>query len=88
MLKTKKVSQTYNMSVYTDEGDYFGEIEESIITNNKVFGWKIRATKNSFLNKVLGSAKGVIVPHQYVRSIGDILIVNKMAVPNYNSDEE
>ncbi|MBS3112557.1 PRC-barrel domain-containing protein [Candidatus Woesearchaeota archaeon] len=88
MLKTKKLSQTQNMPVYTDEGDYFGEVEESIIANNKLFGWKIRATKNSFLNKVLGSAKGVIVPHQYVRSIGDILIVNKMAVPNYNSEEE
>lgn len=88
MLKTKKLSQTQNMPVYTDEGDYFGEIEESILANNKLFGWKIRATKNSFLNKVLGSAKGVIVPHQYVRSIGDILIVNKMAVPNYNPEEE
>ena len=76
------------MAVYTDEGDYFGEIEESIITTNKVFGWKIRATKNSFLNRVLGSAKGVIVPHQYVRSIGDILIVNKSAVPSYSADEE
>ena len=88
MLKTKKISETFNMAVYTDEGDYFGEVEESIITTNKVFGWKIRATKNSFLNRVLGSAKGVIVPHQYVRSIGDILIVNKAAVPSYSSDEE
>lgn len=88
MLKTKKLSQTQSMPVYTDEGDYFGEIEESILANNKLFGWKIRATKNSFLNRVLGSAKGVIVPHQYVRSIGDILIVNKMAVPNYSSEEE
>ncbi len=88
MLKTKKLSQTLNMPVYTDEGDYFGEIEESILTSNKLFGWKIRATKNSFLNRVLGSAKGVIVPHQYVRSIGDILIVNKMAVPNYSAEEE
>jgi len=88
MLRTLKVTEVFGMPVYTDEGDYFGEVEESIIANNKLFGWKIRATKNSFLNKVLGSAKGVIVPHQYVRSIGDILIVNKMAVPNYNSEEE
>lgn len=88
MLKTKKISETFSMPVYTDEGDYFGEIEESIITTNKVFGWKIRATKNSFLNRVLGSAKGVIVPHQYVKSIGDILIVNKAAVPSYNAEEE
>jgi sporulation protein YlmC with PRC-barrel domain len=88
MLRTKKISQTYNMPVYTDEGEYFGEIEESLISNNKLFGWKIKATKNSFLTKVLGSAKGVIVPHQYVKSVGDILIINKVAVPNYSPEDD
>ena len=76
------------MQVYTDSGDYFGDVEDTIITMNKVFGWKIKATKNSFLSKVLGSAKGVIVPHQLVKAVGDILIISKSAVPNYPSDEE
>ena len=70
--------------VFTDSGEYFGDVEESILTSNKVFGWRVRATKNSFLNKVLGSAKGVIVPNQLVKSIGDIMIISKAAVPSYN----
>jgi len=86
MLKLKKISETYDMKVFTDVGEYFGDIEESIITQNKIFGWRVRATKNSFLNKVLGSAKGVIVPHQLVKSIGDIMIISKSALPT--SDEE
>jgi len=88
MLKMKKISETYEMKVYTDSGDYFGDIEESILTQNKIFGWKVKATKNSFLNKVLGSAKGVIVPHQLVKAIGDVLIISKTAVPSYSSEEE
>ena len=88
MLKMKKISETYDMKVFTDNGDYFGDIEESILTQNKVFGWRVRATKASFLNKVLGSAKGVIVPHQLVKSIGDIIIISKAAVPSYNEGEE
>lgn len=88
MLKMKNISETYDMKVFTDNGDYFGDVEESILTQNKVFGWRIRATKNSFLTKVLGSAKGVIVPHQLVKSIGDIIIISKAAVPSYSSDEE
>ena len=84
MLKMKKISETYDMKVFTDNGEYFGDVEESILTQNKVSGWRVRATKNSFLNKVLGSAKGVIVPHQYVKSIGDIMIINKAAVPSYS----
>jgi len=88
MLKMKKISETYDMRVFTDVGEYFGDIEESIITHNKVFGWRVRATKNSFLNKVLGSAKGVIVPHQLVKSIGDIMIISKAALPSSNEEEK
>ena len=87
MLKMKKISETYGMKVFTDSGDYFGDVEESILTANKVFGWRVRATKNSFLNKILGSAKGVIVPHQLVKSIGDVIIISKAAVPSYSPEE-
>jgi len=88
MLKLKKMSETYDMKVFTDSGDYFGDVEDGILTANKTFGWKIKATKNSFLTKVLGSAKGVIVPHQLVKSVGDVFIISKTAVPNYSAEEE
>lgn len=87
MLKMKKVSETYDLRVFTDSGDYFGDIEDSIVAANKVFGWKIKATKNSFLSKVLGSAKGVIVPHQLVKAVGDILIISRNAVPSSSPEE-
>jgi len=87
MLKMKRITSTYDMKVFTDNGDYFGDIEETILTQSKVFGWRVRSTKNSFLNKVLGSAKGVIVPHQLVKSVGDIMIISKAAVPNYQAEE-
>jgi len=88
MLKLKRLSETYDMKVFSDEGDYFGDVEESILTNNKLFGWKIRASKNSFLNRVLGSAKGVIVPHQLVKSVGDIMIISRNAIPQTPEEEE
>jgi len=84
----KKITESYDMRVFTDSGDYFGDIEEAILTQTKVFGWRVRATKQSFLSRVLGSAKGVIVPHQLVKSIGDIMIISKAAVPSYNGEEE
>ena len=88
MLRMKRLTETYDMKVFTDSGEYFGDVEESIITSNKVFGWRVKSTKNSFLNKILGSAKGVIVPHQLVKSIGDIMIISKSAVPSYNPEED
>lgn len=88
MLKMKKVSETYDMKVFTDNGDYFGDIEESILTQNKIFGWRVKATRNSFLNRILGSAKGVIVPHQLVKSVGDVMIISKAAIPSYGPEED
>lgn len=87
MLRMKNLKETYDMKVFTDQGDYFGDIEEAILTPTKVHGWRVKATKNSFLSKVLGSAKGVIVPHQLVKAVGDIMIISKAAVPSYPDEE-
>ena len=84
----KKIGETYEMKVFTDSGEYFGDVEESILTNNKIFGWRVRATKNSFLTKTLGGAKGVIVPHQLVKAVGDVMVINKAAIPTYEEKDE
>ncbi|MBT3865527.1 hypothetical protein HOF78_00300 [Candidatus Woesearchaeota archaeon] len=83
MLKLKKMTSVYDMKVFTDSGDYFGDVEEAIVTMTKVFGWRIRATRNSSLSKVLGGAKGVIVPHRLVKAVGDIMVISKTAIPEY-----
>lgn len=88
MLKMKKIADCYDMRVFTDSGEYFGNVEEAILTQTKVFGWRVRATRNSFLSKVLGNAKGVVVPHQLVKSIGDVMIISKAAIPSYSEEEE
>ena len=88
MLKTKRVSEIWDMKAFTDEGSYFGDIEECMISGNKIHGWRIKATKASFLSKVLGGAKGVIIPHQLVKAVGDIVIINKSAIPSYDDEEQ
>jgi sporulation protein YlmC with PRC-barrel domain len=88
MLKTKRISDSYSMNVYTDDGFYFGDIEESIISSNKVSGWRIKATKGSKLSQILSGAKGVIVPHQYVKAFGDIVIISNDALPNYEDESD
>lgn len=88
MLKLKKISEMYDMKVFTEDGYYFGEIEEARLAQNKVDGWRVRATKNSFLTKVLSSAKGVVVPQSLVKAVGDVVIISKAAVPNYNEDDD
>jgi sporulation protein YlmC with PRC-barrel domain len=87
VLRTKRVTETYDMRVFTDTGDYFGDVEEAIITQTKVIGWRVRASRSSVLSKLLGSAKGVVVPHQLVKSVGDVIIISKAAMPSYEGEE-
>lgn len=86
MLKIKQLTDTYEMQVFTDTGDYFGDIDEALISGNKVISWRIKATRSSFLSRILGTAKGVVIPHHLVKAVGDIMIVAKSAVPAYDED--
>ncbi len=79
MLRIKRMSEVLGKAVYTSDGDYFGQIEEVNLVDNKVDGWRIRIG-SGFMN-LLGGAKGVIVPHQFVKAIGDVFIVNKSSLP-------
>ena len=82
MIQTKVVSEMWSIPVYTDSGDFFGHIEDAIIFNNKVMGWKVIATEQSPIFKMLKGAKGVIIPHQHVRAVGDIMLISKSVVPS------
>jgi len=88
MLKMRKLSDSYDLKVFTDSGDYFGDIEECILAGNKISGWRIKATKTSFLSRVIGNARGVIVPHQLVKSMGDVVIISRNAVPSGDVKED
>lgn len=79
MLRIKKVSEAINKHVYTSDGDYFGLIEDVNLVDNKVDGWKIKL--GSGFTGVLGGARGVVIPQQFVKAIGDIFIVNKTSFP-------
>lgn len=85
MLKLKKISEVIGKKVYTDTGDFFGEVEESNLVENKVDGWRIRIS--SSMGNFLGGARGVIIPHQFVKAVGDVLIVSRASLPLEEGEE-
>ena len=86
-MRVRKLRGMMGAKVFTDSGDYFGEIEEANLLGNKVDGWKIRVARDSSLVGFLGGAKGLIIPHQFVKAMGDVVLVSKSAVP-VKEDEE
>ena len=84
MLRLKSMNNMEGVKVYTELGDYYGEIEEAFIQGNKVYGWKIKATPNSLLAKTASGAKKVMIGYSYIKAIGDIVLISKSIV---NFDE-
>ena len=87
MLRIKRLSEVVGRKVYTDSGDLFGIVEEVNLIDNKIDGWRIVVARESGMMEVLGGARGIIVPHQFIKAIGDILIINKNAVPVQSNEE-
>ena len=86
MLRIKKITAALGKRAYTDLGDFFGEVEEAILSENKIDSWRIRVSREMISQ--LNGARGVIIPHQFVKAVGDILIINKANLPLMSNMEE
>lgn len=84
-LNLKKLSEVYGIKVYTEDGMYLGDVEDVLITGNKIYGWKIKINDPELIKR---GAKGVIIQHQLVKAIGQIMIVSKVAYPISREEEE
>lgn len=89
MLKVKKLSEMIGMRVFTDSGDFFGSIEEVNLVDNRIDSWRMVVARSSPMVAMLGGARGIIVPHNFVKAIGeDVVIISKNAVPVGVREEE
>ncbi len=79
-MRVQKISEVLGKKVYTDSGDFFGEVEEANLFENKIEGWRIKV--GGGVVSLIGGARGVIIPHQFVKAISDVFIINKSALPS------
>ena len=84
-MRIKKITDAIGTKVYTDSGDFFGEVEEVNLTDNKVDGWRIKV--GGAITSLIGGARGVIIPHQFVKAVSDVFIINKNALPTPSESE-
>ena len=84
VLNLRKLTEIYNLRVYTEDGMYLGDVEDVLISENKIYGWKIRINDSELLKR---GAKGLIIQHQLVKAIGQIMIVSRIAYPVKKTEE-
>jgi sporulation protein YlmC with PRC-barrel domain len=89
-IKIQSVSKTWQRDVFTDRGFYCGKVEdvECDLKRFKLRSLVIRAQKGSYLSKMLGSKRGLIIPFPMVHAIGDIIIIKHISAPAIEESSE
>jgi sporulation protein YlmC with PRC-barrel domain len=82
-IKVSSISETYGKDVFTNKGMFCGKIEdvECDLKRFKIRSLVVKAARESYISKMLGSKKGVIIPFPMVESIGDIIIIKHISLP-------
>ena len=82
-IKVASVSKTWQKDVFTDKGNYCGKIEdvECDLNRFKLRSLVVKSVKGSYLSKMLGDKRGVIIPFPMVEAIGDIIIIKHITTP-------
>jgi sporulation protein YlmC with PRC-barrel domain len=88
MARFKRITDVYEMKVFTDSGYFFGEIEEALIEDNRIKSWKIKAVAGSLLASKVRDAKGVIIPQKFFKAFGDIIIIQDVDFGTSGSEDD
>ncbi len=87
-IQVSSISDTYAKDVFTDKGFFCGKVEdvECDLKRFKIRSLVIRAIKGSYLSKMLGDKKGVVIPFPMVHAVGDIILIKHIAPPTATED--
>ncbi|MFH1774795.1 MAG: PRC-barrel domain-containing protein [Methanobacteriota archaeon] len=84
-----RLSEIGGLEVFTEGGKHVGIVEDFSIDpeTGKVLGVVLSKVDDEFLRRmgVEGSGKGVVLPYEAVKSIGDIVIMKSIT---YGAQEE
>ena len=86
----QEITSLVGREVYSNNGVFVGEVEDLRldIEQEVVTGLAMReVNRDLFENRVSGS-QGVIVPYRWVRSVGDIVLVNDIVERMSDPEDE
>lgn len=82
-ITVKNISEMFGKDVFTSKGAYCGRVADLKLNLAKfrIHSIVLDVARGSFLSGILGGKKGIIVPYQYVDSIGDVVIIKHISAP-------
>ncbi|HKZ45586.1 MAG TPA: PRC-barrel domain-containing protein [archaeon] len=89
-ITVKDIADMFGKDVFTGKGLYCGKVSdlEFDLARFKIRSMVIEAAKGSFLGKMVGGKKGIIVPYPMVQAIGDVVLIKHIATPEMSEEGE
>ncbi|MDI6798948.1 MAG: PRC-barrel domain-containing protein [Candidatus Aenigmarchaeota archaeon] len=89
-ITVKDIAEMFGKDVFTGKGFYCGKVSdlEFDLARYKIRAIVIEAAKESFIGKMVGGKKGLIVPYPMVQAIGDIVIIKHIVSPAMSEEGE
>ena len=89
-ITVKEFSEMFGKDVFTDKGMFCGKVADLQVDLRKfrVRAIVIEAMRGSYLSELVGGKRGIILPYQFVQSIGDIVIIRHFSPTSIESKEE
>lgn len=89
-ITVKDIADMFGKDVFTTKGLYCGKVSdlELDLARFKIRSIVIEAAKESFLGKMVGGKKGIIVPYPMVQAIGDVVLIKHIAAPEMSEEGE
>ena len=88
-ITVKNMTDMFGKDVFTLRGEYCGRISnmKMNLAKFRIESLMLDIARGSFLSNLIGGKRGIIVPYQYVESIGDVVIIKNISTGNLTEDE-
>ncbi len=89
-ITVKDIGDMFGKDVFTGKGFYCGKVSdlEFDLARFKIRSLVIEAARDSFIGKMVGGKKGIIVPYPMIQAIGDVVIIKHIAAPAVSEEGE
>lgn len=85
----EEITALVGREVYSNNGVFVGEVEDVRLDldRQQVTGLALYELNPELFTGYVGDARGVLIPYRWVRSVGDVILVNNV-VERLKNDEE
>lgn len=86
----QEITSLVGREVYTNNGVFIGEVEDLRLDfeNTSVTGLALYRLNEDLFDHYVGDHRGIMLPYRWVRSVGDVVLVNDIVERIKETDDE